>query len=202
MKNGVTKMKDFQLLVTSFCDNSLIHSLSFLCQYILILFDIKNKLSFEKSKKIINIMDSELNNKKYKIILVSTKNDQDSQNKDQENKFITNEEINNFINEIKEKNSNKKYSIIISKYMEISNNTKRGINNLRTEILNSYEKDIVLHKPLKLGFNSDFTRLKSDDIYDKFNTESSNHKSINNANIINRRDYIIETIPPKYLFKL
>ena len=89
----------------------------------------------------------------YKIILVSTKNDQDSQNKEQENKFITNEEINNFINEIKEKNSNNKYGIIISKYMEISNNTKRGINNLRAEILNSYEKDLVLHKPLKLGYN-------------------------------------------------
>ena len=202
MKNGVTKMKDFQLLVTSLCDNSLIHSLSFMCQCILILFDIKNKLSFENAKKIINIMDSELNNKKYKIILVSTKNDQDSQNKEQENKFITNEEINNFINEIKEKNSNNKYGIIISKYMEISNNTKRGINNLRAEILNSYEKDLVLHKPLKLGYNSDFTRLKSDDIYDKFNSTSTNHKSTNNANIINRRDYIIETIPPKYLFKL
>ena len=68
MKNGSNKMKDFQIFVTSFCDNNLIHSLSFMCQCILILFDVKNKTSFENAKKIIEIMESELKNKnKYKL---------------------------------------------------------------------------------------------------------------------------------------
>ena len=100
------------------------------------------------------------------------------------------------MNQIKEKRNNEnKHGKIINKYMEISNNTKRGINNLRTEILNSYEKDIILHKPLSLGLNSDFRRLKSNDIYYKFNT-----KSINNN--INKQEYLIESLSPKYLFKL
>ena len=202
MKNGSNKMKDFQILVTSFCDNNLVHSLSFMCQCILILFDVKNRLSFENAKKIINIMESELkNNNKYKLILVSTKNDQDSQNKEIENKFINIEEINDYINQIKQKRNNDN-RIIINKYIEISNNTKRGINNLRTEILNSYGKHIILHKPLLLGNNSEFLRLKSDDIYDKFNTTSTNHKSINNINKQDNQEYLFETISPKYLFKL
>ena len=197
MKNGSNKMKDFQIFVTSFCDNNLIHSLSFMCQCILILFDVKNKTSFENAKKIIEIMESELKNKnKYKLILVSTKNDQDSQNKETEN--INIEEINSFMNQIKEKRNNEnKHPKVINKYMEISNNTKRGINNLRTEILNSYEKDIILHKPLSLGLNSDFRRLKSNDIYYKFNT--TNNK--NNHNI-NKQEYLVESLSPKYLFKL
>ena len=197
MKNGSNKMKDFQIFVTSFCDNNLIHSLSFMCQCILILFDVKNKTSFENAKKIIEIMESELKNKnKYKLILVSTKNDQDSQNKETEN--INIEEINTFMNQIKEKRNNEnKHRKVINKYMEISNNTKRGINNLRTEILNSYEKDIILHKPLSLGLNSDFRRLKSNDIYYKFNT--TNNK--NNHNI-NKQEYLVESLSPKYLFKL
>jgi len=205
MKNGSNKMKDFQIFVTSFCDNNLIHSLSFMCQCILILFDVKNKLSFENAKKIIEIMESELkNNNKYKLILVSTKNDQDSQKKETENIFINIEEINNFINQINEtRNNDDKYGIVINKYIEISNNTKRGINNLRTEILNSYEKDIILHKPLVLGLNTDFLKLKSEDIYDKFNTTSTNHKSINNINNnMNKQEHLVETLSPKYLFKL
>ena len=205
MKNGSNKLKDFQIFVTSFCDNNLIHSLSFMCQCILILFDVKNKLSFENAKKIIEIMESELkNNNKYKLILVSTKNDQDSQKKETENIFINIEEINIFINQINEtRNNNDKYGIIINKYIEISNNTKRGINNLRTEILNSYEKDIILHKPLVLGLNTDFLKFKSEDIYDKFNTTSTNHKSTNNINNnINKQEHLVETLSPKYLFKL
>ena len=204
MKNGTTNIKYFQIFVTSFCDINLIHSLSFMCQCILVLFDVKNKISYENSKKIINIMDKELKSGENKIILVSTKNDQDSQNKEIQN--INPEEVNNFLNEIKEKrNNDNKYGISMNKFIEISNNTKRGINNLRTEILNSYDKDIILHKPLLLGFNSDFIKLKSEDIYDKFNSASTEQKTIsnnNNTNNINIQDNIIETISPKYLFKL
>ena len=206
MKNGTTNIKYFQIFVTSFCDINLIHSLSFMCQCILILFDVKNKISYENSKEIINMMDKELKNEENKIILVSTKNDQDSQNK--EIQIINPEEVNNFLIEIKEKkNNDNKYGITMNKYIEISNNTKRGINNLRTEILNSYEKDIILHKPLLLGFNSDFIKLKSEDIYDKFNSASTDQKTIANnnngdTNNINNQDNIIETISPKYLFKL
>ena len=92
MKNGTTNIKYFQIFVTSFCDINLIHSLSFMCQCILVLFDVKNKISYENSKKIINIMDKELKSGENKIILVSTKNDQDSQNKEIQN--INPEEVN------------------------------------------------------------------------------------------------------------
>ena len=202
MKNGATKIKDFQILVTSLCDNNLIHPLSFMCQCILVLFDVKNKLSFENAKKMINIMDTELKNNKYTIILVSTKNDQDSQNKEA-NEFINIEEINKFLNEIKEKNKNNAFGININKYMEISNNSKRGINNLLTEILNSYEKNTIVHKPLMLGCNSEFIKLKSKDIFDKYNTENKNNKTVNNIiDHNNKEEIVIETISPKYLFKL
>ena len=83
---------------------------------------------------------------------------------------------------IENKNKENKYGILLNKYIEISNNTKRGINNLRTEILNSYDKNVIIHAPLKLGLNPDFFKLKSDDIYDKFNTISTNDKSIKNNN--------------------
>ena len=204
MKNSTDNMKYFQIFITSFCDNNLIHSLGFMCQCILVLFNVKNKISFENAKKIINIMDAELKNDKIKVILVSTKNDQDTQDKEIGKEYINNEEVNNFLDYIIEnKNKENKYGILLNKYIEISNNTKRGINNLRTEILNSYDKNVIIHAPLKLGLNPDFFKLKSDDIYDKFNTISTNDKSIkNNNNNINNQDSIIETISPKYIFKL
>ena len=208
MKNNINEIKYFQIFITSFCDNNLIHSLGFMCQCILVLFDVKNKITFENAKKIINIMNIELKNNKNKVILVSTKNDQETQDKEIINDYITNEEVNNFLDYIIEnknkenKNKENKYGIILNKYIEISNNTKRGINNLRTEILNSYEEIVILHTPLKLELNPDFFKLKSDDIYDKFNTISTNYKSINNNNIANNTDSIIEIKSPKYKFKL
>ena len=209
MKNNINETKYFQIFITSFCDNNLIHSLGFMCQCILVLFDVKNKISFENAKKIINIMNTELKINKNKVILVSTKNDQETQDKEIINDYITNEEVNNFLDYIIEnknkenKNKENKYGIILNKYIEISNNTKRGINNLRTEILNSYEEIVILHRPLKLELYPDFFKLKSDDIYDKYNTISTNSKSINNNNNnINSTDSIIETKSPKYKFKL
>ena len=206
MKNSTDTMKYFQIFITSFCDNNLIHSLGFMCQCILVLFNVKNKISFENAKKIISIIDTELKNDKIKVILVSTKNDQDTQDKEIGKDYINNEEVNNFLDFIIENNNKEnKHGILLNKYIEISNNTKRGINNLRTEILNSYDKNVILHAPLKLGLNPDFFKLKSDDIYDKFNTISTNDKSIknnNNNNSINNLDSIIETISPKYIFKL
>ena len=154
MKNSTHKIKYFQIFITSFCDNNLIHSLGYMCQCILVLFDVKNKISFENAKKKIDIMNIELKNTKSKVILVSTKNDQDSQDKekDKENNYISTEEVNNFLNEIKERSTeDNKYRITLNKYIEISNSTKRGINNLRTEILNSYEKTVIIHTPLILG---------------------------------------------------
>ena len=208
MKNNINEIKHFQIFITSFCDNNLIHSLGFMCQCILVLFDVKNKTSFENAKKIINIMNTELKINKNKVILVSTKNDQETQDKELGNDYITNEEVNNFLDYIIEnknqenKNKENKYGIILNKYIEISNNTKRGINNLRTEILNSYEEIVILHTPLKLESNPDFFKLKSDDIYDKFNTISTNYKSINNNNTNNADNSVIETKSPKYKFKL
>ena len=205
MKNSTDTMKYFQIFITSFCDNNLIHSLGFMCQCILVLFNVKNKISFENAKKIISIIDTELKNDKIKVILVSTKNDQDTQDKEIGKEYINNEEVNNFLDFIIENNNKEnKHGILLNKYIEISNNTKRGINNLRTEILNSYDKNEILHAPLKLGLNPDFFKLKSDDIYDKFNTISTNDKSIknNNNNSINNQESIIETISPKYIFKL
>ena len=205
MKNSTHKIKYFQIFITSFCDNNLIHSLGYMCQCILVLFDVKNKISFENAKKKIDIMNIELKNTKSKVILVSTKNDQDGQDKekDKENNYISTEEVNKFLNEIKEKNNeDNKYRITLNNYIEISNSTKRGINNLRTEILNSYEKTVIIHTPLILGINPDFFRLKTDDIYDKYNTISTNYKSINNNNNINNQDSYIETVSPKYIFKL
>ena len=209
MKNNINEIKHFQIFITSFCDNNLIHSLGFMCQCILVLFDVKNKTSFENAKKIINIMNTELKINKNQVILVSTKNDQEAQDKELGNDYITNEEVNNFLDYIIEnknqenKNKENKYGIILNKYIEISNNTKRGINNLRTEILNSYEEIVILHRPLKLELYPDFFKLKSDDIYDKYNTISTNSKSINNNNNnINSTDSIIETKSPKYKFKL
>ena len=51
MKNNINETKYFQIFITSFCDNNLIHSLGFMCQCILVLFDVKNKISFENAKK-------------------------------------------------------------------------------------------------------------------------------------------------------
>ena len=190
MNNSNIKIKDFQLIVTSFCDKDLIHSLAYRCQCILILFESKNKISFEKIKNIIYMIKSELKANKYNIILVSTKNDQDSKNKEEQNILINNEEIESFIKEINDNDNNE---IIINKYIEISNNTKRGINNLRNEVINSYKENILSEKPLTLELSSDFMKSQNDDIYYKFN---------NKITIKENNDNITEIKSPKYIFKL
>ena len=70
IKNENKKLKKFQIFESSFIDNNLIHSLAFMCQCILVVFDIKNMNSFEKAKKIVYVIKSEIKLQKPILILV------------------------------------------------------------------------------------------------------------------------------------
>ena len=214
-------IKELQVFESLFSNNNLIHSLAFMCQCILIVFDIKNMDSFEKAKQEINNIKIELKIQKPNIILVSTKNDQDNNDKN-ENKFIDNNIINNYIDEIIQSNiENDSVNDIIINYIEVSNITKKGINELKAEILNSYEKEIILLPPLTLSLNQDYSKYKqnnninnilnnNNNINDKKKSSSTSTKSKsikgnifnggsnNNSNI----NSYIKTFSPKNLIKL
>lgn len=216
--NEKKNRKQFQIIESSFSDNNIIHSLAFMCQCILVVFDIKNINSFEKSKKIIYNLKSEIKIQKPTIILVSIKNDQDNNDKN-ENKIIDNNIINNFIEEIIQNNIDNDSSneIIINKYIEVSNITKKGITELKTEIFNSYDKETILLNPLILSINPDYNKYKqNNNIYEildngpiipkkKSSSTSTKSKSskenICNSNNENPNSYI-KTYSPKNLIKL
>ena len=143
IKNENKKLKKFQIFESSFIDNNLIHSLVFMCQCILVVFDIKKLNSFEKAKKIIYTIKSEIKIQKSTIILISTKNDKENNDKN-ENKIIDNKIIMNFIDEIIQINNDNDSlnDNIIINYLEVSNIIKKGINELKTQIFNSYEMNI------------------------------------------------------------
>jgi small GTP-binding protein len=217
IKNENKIIKDLQVFESSLCNNNLIHSLAFMCQCILVIFDITNMDSFEKAKQIINNIKSEIKIQKPNIILVSTKNDQENNDKN-ENKIIDNNTVMNFIDEIIQNNiNNDSINDFMINYIEISNNTKKGINELKTEILNSYEKEIILLPPLTLSLNQEYIKYRhnnnnnilniNNNNNDKKKSSSTSTKSkSNNENIfnnVNNNNFIntyIKTIPPKNLF--
>ena len=214
-------IKELQVFESLFSNNNLIHSLAFMCQCILIVFDIKNMDSFEKAKQEINNIKIELKIQKPNIILVSTKNDQDNNDKN-ENKFIDNNIIMNYIDEIIQSNiENDSVNDIIINYIEVSNITKKGINELKAEILNSYEKEIILLPPLTLSLNQDYSKYKqnnninnilnnNNNINDKKKSSSTSTKSKsikgnifnNNSNNNSNINSYIKTFSPKNLIKL
>ena len=209
-------VKELQVFESLFSNNNLIHSLAFMCQCILIVFDIKNMDSFEKAKQEINNIKIELKIQKPNIILVSTKNDQDNNDKN-ENKFIDNNIIMNFIDEIIQSNIENEVNDIIINYIEVSNITKKGINELKTEILNSYEKETILLPPLTLSLNQEYSKYKqnnnninnilnNNNINDKKKSSSTSTKSKSiKGNIFNNNFNInsyIKTYSPKNLIKL
>ena len=210
-------IKELQVFESLFSNNNLIHSLAFMCQCILIVFDIKNMDSFEKAKQEINNIKIELKIQKPNIILVSTKNDQDNNDKN-ENKFIDNNIIMNYIDEIIQSNiENDSVNDIIINYIEVSNITKKGINELKAEILNSYEKEIILLPPLTLSLNQDYSKYKqnnninnilnnNNNINDKKQSSSTSTKSKSiKDNISNNNSNInsyIKTFSPKNLIEL
>ena len=215
--NGNKKIKELQVFESSFIDNNLIHSLAYISQCILVIFDIKNINSFEKAKQFINIIKSEIKIQKPKIILISTKNDNniDGEN-EKKNNFIDNSLIMNFILEITQSNINDPDTPndnIINKYIEISNNTKRGINELRTEILNSYEKEAIFLPPLILSSNQEYSNHKqnsnSNEILnnnninqDKKKSSSTSTKSKSFKDNTSNNNLYIKAYSPKILFKL
>ena len=223
IKNENRKVKNLQIIESSFSDNNFIHSLAFMCQCILVVFDIKNINSFEKSKKIIYNLKSEIKIQKPFIILVSTKNDQDNNDKN-ENKNIDNNIIMNFIDKTIQNNiDNDLNEIIVNNYIEVSNITKKGISELKTEILNSYEKETILLLPLTLSLNQDYNKYKqNNNIYDildnninqinwqinskKKSSSTSTKSKSSKENISNNNNdnsnFYIKTYSPKILFKL
>ena len=223
IKNENKKLKKFQIFESSFIDNNLIHSLAFMCQCILVVFDIKNMNSFEKAKKIVYVIKSEIKLQKPILILVSTKNDQENNDK-KEKKIIDNNIIMNFIDEIIQSNidNDSLNDIIINNYMEVSNITKKGINELKTEIFNSYEKETLILTPLALSSNTEYNRYKqNNNINDlinnnlneisgqnnpKKNTSSTSTKSKSSKENIFNNNHVantyIKTFSPKILFKL
>ena len=219
-KSENKKKKKFQIFESSFLDNNIIHPLAFMCQCIIIIFDIKNMNSFEKAKKFIYIIKSEIKIQKPNIILVSTKNDQDNNN---ENKIIDNNLIMNFIDEIIQNNIDRDSlsENIINNYIEVSNITRKGINELRAEILNSFEKEIIILSPLTLSQNQEYYKYKNSNYNDllsnninqingqnhpkkKSSSTSTKSKSskdnIFNNNININSNNIIKTFSPKNLF--
>ena len=127
------------------------------------------------------MIKSEIKIQKPNIILVSTKNEQENNDKI-ENKIIDNNLIMNFIDEIIQNsidNDSSNNNLIINKYIEVSNITKKGINELRTEILNSYEKETIIIAPLTLSINQDYNKYKNNNVNDIFN---------NNINQINEQN--------------
>ena len=132
IKNENKIIKELQVFESFLSNNNLIHSLAFMCQCILVIFDIKNMESFEKAKQEITIIKSEIKIQKPNVILVSTKNDQENNDKN-DNKFIDNNIIMNFIDEIIQSTiGNDSLNDFVINYIEISNNTKKGINELKT----------------------------------------------------------------------
>ena len=219
-KSENKKKKKFQIFETSFLDNNIIHPLAFMCQCIIIIFDIKNMNSFEKAKKFIYIIKSEIKIQKPNIILVSTKNEQDNNN---ENKIIDNNLIMNFIDEIIQNNIDRDSlsENIINNYIEVSNITRKGINELRAEILNSFEKEIIILSPLTLSQNQEYYKYKNSNCNDLLSnninqingqnhpkkkssstrTESKSSKdNIFNNNININSNNLIKTFSPKNLF--
>ena len=224
IKNENKKIKELQVIESSFSDNNLIHSLAFMCQCILVVFDIKNINSFEKSKKIIYNLKSEIKIQKPTIILVSTKNDLEEKDKN-DNKIIENNIVMNFIDEIIQNNIDNETlnEIIINNYIEVSNITKKGISELKTEILNSYEKEIILIMPLTLSLNHDYNKYKQNkyinDILDNninqingpinhkkksssTSTKSKSSKENISNNVNENSNSYIKTYSPKNLIKL
>ena len=224
IKSENKNRKNFQIFESKFFDNNIIHSLSFMCQCIIIIFDVKNMISFEKAKKITYMIKSEIKIQKPNIILVSTKNEQENNDKI-ENKIIDNNLIMNFIDEIIQNsidNDSSNNNLIINKYIEVSNITKKGINELRTEILNSYEKETIIIAPLTLSINQDYNKYKNNNVNDIFNNNinqineqnypkkkssststksKSSKENIFNNNNLNTNLNIIKTFSPKNLFK-
>ena len=214
--NGNKKIKELQVFESSFIDNNLIHSLAYISQCMLVIFDIKNINSFEKAKQFINIIKSEIKIQKPKIILISTKNDNNIDNENEKkNNFIDNSLIMNFIIEINQNNINDSDTPndnIISKYIEISNNTKRGINELRTEILASYEKEAIFIPPLILSSNQEYNNqkqksninelLNNNINQDKKQTSSTSTKSKSFKENTPNSNLYIKAYSPKILFKL
>ena len=217
--NGNKKIKELQVFESSYIDNNLIHSLAYISQCILVIFDIKDINSFEKAKQFINIIKSEIKIQKPKIILISTKNDNNIDNENEKkNNFIDNSLIMNFILEITQNSINDSdipNDNIINKYIEISNNTKRGINELRTEILNSYEKEAIFIPPLILSSNQEYNNHKQksnlNEILnnnnnninqDKKQTSSTSTKSKSFKENSPHSNLYIRAYSPKILFKL
>ena len=224
IKNENKKYSNFQIFESSFFDNNIIHSLAFMCQCILVIFDVKNMNSFEKAKDIINIIKSEIKIQKPNIILVSSKNEQENNDKNVDNKIIDNNLIMSFIDEIIQNNidNNSINNNIINNYIEISNITKKGINELRTEILNSYEKETIILAPLTLSVNQEYSKYKNNNINEILNnninqingqifpkkkssststkSKSSKENNFNNNNL-NINPNFVKTFSPKILFK-
>ena len=216
IKNENKKLSQFQIFESSFFDNNIIHSFVFMCQCIIIIFDVKNMNSFEKAKQIINIIKSEIKIQKPNIILVSTKNEQENNDKKENNIIIDNNLIMNFIDEIIQNNidNNNVDGNIINKYIEISNISKKGINELKTEIFNSYEKETIILPPLTLSVNQEYNKYKNNNInqingqiYPKKKSSSTSTKSNSNKennyinNNLNINTNIIKTFSPKNIFK-
>ena len=225
IKNENKKLSQFQIFESSFFDNNIIHSFVFMCQCIIIIFDVKNMNSFEKAKQIINIIKSEIKIQKPNIILVSTKNEQENNDKKDNNIIIDNNLIMNFIDEIIQNNidNNNVDGNIINKYIEISNISKKGINELKTEIFNSYEKETIILPPLTLSVNQEYNKYKNNNnindllnnninqingqIYPKKKSSSTSTKSNSNKennyinNNLNINTNIIKTFSPKNIFK-
>ena len=123
----------------------------------------------------------------------------------------------NFILEIAQNNTNNSDAPnenIITKYIEISNNTKRGINELRTEILASYEKEAYFIPPLILSSNQEYNNHKQKNNIneilinnnninlDKKQTSSTSTKSKSFKDNNSNSNLYIKTFSPKILFKL
>ena len=225
IKNENKKLSQFQIFESSFFDINIIHSFAFMCQCIIIIFDVKNMNSFEKAKQIINIIKSEIKIQKPNIILVSTKNEQENNDKKDNNIIIDNNLIMNFIDEIIQNNidNNNVDGNIINKYIEISNISKKGINELKAEIFNSYEKETIILPPLALSINQEYNKYKNNNnindllnnninqingqIYPKKKSSSTSTKSNSNKennyinNNLNINTNIIKTFSPKNIFK-
>ena len=224
IKNENKKLFQFQIFESSFFDKDIIHSFFFMCQCIIIIFDIKNMNSFEKAKQLINIIKSDIKLQKPNIFLVSTKKEPENNDKKDNNKIIDNNLIKNFIDEINQNNidNNDVEANIIKKYIEVSNITKKGINELKIEIFNSYEKETIILPPLALSANQEYNKYKNNNINDilnnninhinsqiypkkKSSSTSTKSKSSKENNYINNNlninSNIIKTFSPKNIFK-
>ena len=216
------KRKNLQIFESKIYDNNIIHSLCFMCQCIIVIFDIKNMNSFEKAKKIINAIKSEIKIQKPYILLVSTNNDQ--VNNDEESTMIENEIIMKYKHEINQNSINNassssdNNSILINNYIEVSNITKKGIKELRAEILYLYEKETIILAPLTLAINQEYNKYKNNNVGNDIinnnineineqivpkkkspSTSTKSRSSKDNLNNVNLN--IIKTLSPKNLFK-